>query len=162
MAAKKWRADNAPHVSQYGKTYYRTRVDPIANRTRVKAWMKANPLKKQQQTQLRRARKASAVGRFSPSDIVALLLGQGGLCHCGCDIRNNYTIDHKTPLSRGGTNWPWNLQLLCRPCNSSKGAKTMDEWLEARGVSPGMQKGIDRAKAEGRRVVYRRLVEIGI
>lgn len=30
--------------------------------------------------------------------------------------------DHKTPLSRGGTNDPDNVQVLCRGCNSRKHA----------------------------------------
>jgi 5-methylcytosine-specific restriction endonuclease McrA len=33
------------------------------------------------------------------------------------------------PLSRGGSNWPSNLQLLCKTCNSSKNNRTMEEWL---------------------------------
>jgi 5-methylcytosine-specific restriction endonuclease McrA len=42
------------------------------------------------------------------------------------------TIDHKLPLSRGGSNYPDNLQLLCKSCNDSKSARTMDEWLQTR------------------------------
>lgn len=30
------------------------------------------------------------------------------------------TIDHRTPLSRGGTNELINLQLMCGPCNLAK------------------------------------------
>lgn len=43
-------------------------------------------------------------------------------------------LDHRTPLSRGGTNEPENLQLLCARCNSEKHAKTHSEyvaWLKA-------------------------------
>lgn len=32
------------------------------------------------------------------------------------------TIDHEVPQSLGGSNLPVNLALVCRPCNSSKGA----------------------------------------
>jgi 5-methylcytosine-specific restriction endonuclease McrA len=31
-------------------------------------------------------------------------------------------------VSRGGSNWPANIQLLCAWCNRSKGAKLMEEW----------------------------------
>ena len=33
---------------------------------------------------------------------------------------NKLTIDHIRPRSRGGTDDPSNLQVLCRKCNSSK------------------------------------------
>jgi len=33
-------------------------------------------------------------------------------------------FDHIVPLAAGGPNVADNLQLLCRPCNRSKGAKT--------------------------------------
>lgn len=46
-----------------------------------------------------------------------------------CDAHKNLCVDHKTPIAKGGDNSMSNLQTLCRSCNSSKGAKTMSEWL---------------------------------
>ena len=40
------------------------------------------------------------------------------------------TLDHKTPLSRGGTNDYENLCIACRSCNSRKSAKTPEEFRE--------------------------------
>jgi hypothetical protein len=40
---------------------------------------------------------------------------------CGTDER--LTVDHIIPISRGGTNEFGNLQTLCQPCNSRKGAR---------------------------------------
>lgn len=77
----------------------------------------------------RRARKFKASGCYSNEDIEALMTKQRGLCLCGVSFKfAKRTIDHKTPLSRGGSNWPRNLQLLCQPCNDSKGVKTQQEW----------------------------------
>ena len=40
---------------------------------------------------------------------------------CGSEV--DLTLDHIVPVSKGGTNVWWNLTTLCRPCNSSKGAR---------------------------------------
>ena len=48
---------------------------------------------------------------------------QEGLC-AGCKVWlpfRNFTIDHLVPQSRGGTDHPDNLQMLCGACNSLKG-----------------------------------------
>jgi len=45
----------------------------------------------------------------------------------------NYSTDHIWPKSRGGTNNPENLWDMCRTCNSSKGQRTMREWLRIPG-----------------------------
>ena len=41
--------------------------------------------------------------------------------HCGA--RDQLSLDHMIPWSKGGGDEPENLQTLCRPCNSRKGAK---------------------------------------
>lgn len=45
-----------------------------------------------------------------------------------CDSRIDLTCDHVVALVRGGTNDESNLTTACRPCNSSKGDKSLDEW----------------------------------
>ncbi|MDE0240624.1 MAG: DNA methyltransferase, partial [bacterium] len=58
---------------------------------------------------------------------------QEGVC-AGCDTHFPFRVmdvDHMLPRSRGGTDAPDNLQLLCSGCNRSKGNKTMAEWRAA-------------------------------
>lgn len=64
-----------------------------------------------------------------------LLCGrQDGTCG-GCGVRfhkRNLTVDHIVPRSHGGTDHIENLWLLCGACNSSKGARTQEEFLKER------------------------------
>ena len=58
---------------------------------------------------------------------------QEGKCN-GCEVLfpfRNMTIDHIIPRSRGGTDDPDNLQLLCGACNSTKGNRTQAELIQA-------------------------------
>jgi 5-methylcytosine-specific restriction endonuclease McrA len=80
------------------------------------------------QNHVRRPKLNGAEGKFTKADIAFLLETQRGLCLCGTNIETTYTVDHIIPLSRGGTNWPDNIQLLCAECNSSKRNKLMSEW----------------------------------
>ena len=55
---------------------------------------------------------------------------QEGVC-VGCDTHFPFRVmdvDHILPRSKGGTDHPYNLQLLCSGCNRSKGGRTMAEW----------------------------------
>lgn len=40
-----------------------------------------------------------------------------------CGTSDDLTLDHKHPYSLGGSDDESNLQTLCRPCNSKKGAR---------------------------------------
>lgn len=58
---------------------------------------------------------------------------QEGIC-AGCETHFPFRVmdvDHILPRSKGGTDHPDNLQLLCSGCNRSKGGKTMAEWRAA-------------------------------
>lgn len=58
----------------------------------------------------------------SASTRLAVYKRDGYACkHCG--THEDLSIDHIFPVSKGGTNDLENLQTLCRPCNSRKGAR---------------------------------------
>lgn len=54
---------------------------------------------------------------------------KGRDCHY-CGRENAIGIDHLTPISRGGSNQIANLVPCCASCNSRKGTKTEEEYLE--------------------------------
>lgn len=51
-----------------------------------------------------------------------LIARDGKFCK-RCGTTERLTIDHVIPLARSGSNELDNLQLLCRKCNSAKGAR---------------------------------------
>jgi 5-methylcytosine-specific restriction endonuclease McrA len=52
-----------------------------------------------------------------------------GYCGRSEDEVGKLSIDHMTPLSRGGSNSLCNKIPACRHCNDSKGNKTAEEYL---------------------------------
>lgn len=53
----------------------------------------------------------------------------GGRCRfCGCALtRNEFTLDHLLPRSKGGPDWDINLVVACTACNNQKGDKSIEE-----------------------------------
>ena len=66
-----------------------------------------------------------------PVDILYIkkLLKQDKCVYCGRVVTDK-EIEHKTPLSRGGTNDNSNLCLSCAACNHDKGDMTAEEYYE--------------------------------
>lgn len=129
-----WRAENAEHVRKQKRElnrkyraadprkfadrameyYHRKMQDP---EFRAKQSLKAS---------LQRAKRKGAAGEFNSEDVAEILKRQKYKCaECGVSVRRkiNRHVDHIIPIALGGTSWPNNLQILCPPCNLSKGAK---------------------------------------
>ena len=54
---------------------------------------------------------------------------QGNRCfYCGGDMGDSPSLEHLTPVSRGGDNQRWNLVYACKSCNSRKHDKTLEEY----------------------------------
>lgn len=81
-------------------------------------------------------RKRGGVGDYTKDDIARLFVRQRG--HCAiCKTKTpmaEMTRDHVVPIKRGGLNLLSNLQLLCRRCNCSKGAKDPIAYMRERGL----------------------------
>jgi 5-methylcytosine-specific restriction endonuclease McrA len=94
----------------------------------------ANPEKRKVITHRRRAILANAEGSHTTQDLRDLMASQKGRCgYCGTDVTKENHLDHREPLSRGGSNWPSNLQYLCPPCNLQKGVLPHEEFMRRKG-----------------------------
>jgi 5-methylcytosine-specific restriction endonuclease McrA len=81
----------------------------------------------------RTARTNGNGGSFSVDELNTLFDEQEGLCaYCGRLLFESFAtpfhIEHKTPISRGGTNNIGNIALSCAECNLKKGTMTDDEF----------------------------------
>lgn len=64
---------------------------------------------------------------LTPAEWRTILAEANGHCHyCGKEAK--LTLDHVIPLSKGGKHSKDNVVAACRRCNSSKGARTPEEW----------------------------------
>ena len=107
---KQYKQENREKIAEYKKQYQQ------ANRDKSNA-----------RSQKRRALKRKAAGNATAAEIQARFDYHGNRCYyCGCD--GKMTIEHRIPLSRGGTHWPANIVPACQSCNYSKGTKTEKEF----------------------------------
>ena len=89
-------------------------------------WRKANPEKSRENGRRRRALQNGAI--IGPVDEAAIFERDKVCIYCGSG--EDLTLDHLTPLARGGPHRQDNLAVACRSCNSSKGTKTYDEFVK--------------------------------
>lgn len=101
----------------------------MKNYKRIRLY-KQNSFTKRAQTARKRSLKLGVKGYFTRQSIINLYVKQSGRCACcGELLQGVFDVDHITPLSRGGSNYPENLQLLKPICNRRKSTKTMSEYL---------------------------------
>lgn len=135
---RKKATDSARYKTKKGEISVKRSVYRAANKGKIleqnAAYRKANPDKARTNWVNRRARKRQATGSHTAADIAQLFRLQIGKCACcKTSIEEKYHVDHIIPLAAGGSNDRMNLQLLCPPCNLSKGAKHPIEFMRQRG-----------------------------
>lgn len=142
---KDWRIRNKDRILKEEKQYRLENIDRVkARKSRYKAknrdnikilakqWRKNNPDKVKAFKLNRRA-----YGKVNGNDIINLRksnIEKYGMLTCVyCEIVvKDYHIDHKLPVSRGGTNDLENLAISCPHCNLSKHTKTAEEFIDWR------------------------------
>jgi len=142
MVAREYSHRNRERRSLLSREYYRANRESVLSQGRkwyennkeqrratVKAWLDRNPHKTTEYSRAYRARKAGAVGSYTPDDVERQYRMQNGKCWwCGKTVGQKYHVDHIVPLARGGSNKPNNICISCPRCNLSKQDKLPQEW----------------------------------
>jgi 5-methylcytosine-specific restriction endonuclease McrA len=123
---KKSQGKHKERIRKYQRKLYAVGTPARAKKNkRTAKWKKDNPEVCRALENKRRAAKAESGGYFTAEEWFILCFAVGFRCLC-CGEKRHLEADHVVPVSKGGPSWLWNIQPLCKPCNSSKGNKIVD------------------------------------
>lgn len=123
---REYRRKHRQHIRDYNRTYYASHPELFQNKGHT--WRQENPDRVLLYSHQRRARiYAAPVNDFSPAQREEILAAYGYRCvYCPPDCHacrrrtHRLTMDHITPLSKGGSNTATNIVPACKSCNSKK------------------------------------------
>jgi 5-methylcytosine-specific restriction endonuclease McrA len=112
--------------------YEKVRAERIA---KAKAWVQANPEKRQAISQnYKHRRRGQEAQGITSRELRLWKEAQPKVCHwCGCQCERNFVVDHYVPLAKGGTHTVGNLVIACRPCNARKAARDPGDFARSIG-----------------------------
>ena len=132
LAKATYNAKHPDRVLQHARETYGRRKEEA--QAKHKEWLARNPHKRREHEAARRA-KASRTERYTAADVDRLLVLQKSRCvYCKRSIKAKFHVDHIVPISKGGSNSPKNIQLLCQPCNQMKHARHPIDFAQSRGL----------------------------
>jgi 5-methylcytosine-specific restriction endonuclease McrA len=129
--AAKWRLENCQRHRDNAMRY--KAANPEKARLATEKWRRENYDRWLAHARNYKIRKRGAEGRYTGDDVIRLFGHQKGRCAACTKRLTKHHVDHIVPLSKGGSNYPTNLQLLCPPCNLSKKDKDPILFAQQRG-----------------------------
>lgn len=127
-----YKQNNREKIHQYNQEYRENNREKVAEQKR--RYCRANPEKARIYVHQRRARKLANGGSYTAEDEriqLKMQTDRKGIIRCWwCDepLGNDQSIDHRIPLSRGGSNDARNICIAHIRCNKSKHNKLPHEW----------------------------------
>lgn len=136
----RYMATNRVRIQKANAAYYELHKDEI-NARNSQWWRSHREFAIKYQNE-RRARLENAPGHHTERDVLDLWERQEHRCAVpGCTYPitaesgpDKYHVDHMQPLTKGGSNGPENLQILCRTHNLRKHNKEAKDWFAENGM----------------------------
>ena len=137
----RWRDNNQEYILAYNKQYHldhreeriaynkRWREEHPEYLVKGRQWKADHPETRSIYRHNYDARVKGNGGIHTFGELNALFASQNYLCYYCNKPLAEYHIDHKIPVSKGGTNDIENIAISCPSCNLSKYNKTADEFL---------------------------------
>lgn len=162
-AKRRWRAKNKDKIHEYHLRYYAENAERIKKASIENYWLNVEKRRKRMaevarlnrdkrreyearrraelpelsraKAAKRRAAKLAAPGAgITRQDIADIIKKQRYHCAvCRVKLTSDYHVDHIVSLKAGGEHDKKNAQVLCPPCNTSKGAKHPVDFMQSRG-----------------------------
>jgi len=142
---QRWYAANGDKFRERQRAYHHTNRETIIRKRKIyqrenrkrlsetsKRYAQAHPEKIKLYKDKNRAKRKAAKGTCTTAQWLAKCEYHGWRCYlCGSQLdHKSLTIEHRIPLTKGGTEWPANLAPACLPCNLSKNNKTEREYRD--------------------------------
>lgn len=127
---QEYRETHKEEMASYFHDYYLEHTDEI--KTRIKEWDKteSGKLSRKNANHRRKARMRSIEGDYSKDDLKQALEFFNYQCaYSGEPLEQHYHIDHVIPVSKGGTNYIWNIVPANSGPNGTKRDNEMEEWF---------------------------------
>lgn len=129
---RQWREKNREYVRERWLSWVDKNREQKNEKARLARRRRLPQARAKQRIQMSKRRAQTRQAGGTPTVTIAELhekqRGRCWWCNKKVEAANTH-LDHRIPLSRGGTNDDSNLVLACAPCNLSKHSKMPWEWI---------------------------------